>query len=91
MDTIIYDLINGNENEIYKKAGEINPNDAKTYTFIGNTYFMLDDLENAIYTYRTALSHNSLSMENKLVYLEILQEYIKRKEASASGEKSAIS
>ena len=77
--------------DCYKKASEINPNDAKTYTFIGNTYFMLNDLENAIQTYRTALAHNEQAQENKLVYIEILQEYINRKEAESSGEKSVIS
>ncbi len=67
--------------DVYKKASELSPKDAKTHTFIGNTYFMLDDLENAIYTYRKALVYNEKSQENKLVYLEILQEYIKRKES----------
>ena len=43
---------------------------------------MLNDLENAIYTYRTALKLNDKSTENKLVYIEILQEYINRKEAN---------
>ena len=76
--------------DCYKKQREIQPQDAKTYTFIGNTYFMLNDLENAIYTYRTALKHKPDSMENKLVYIEILREYIDRKENKSSGEKSAV-
>ena len=68
--------------DVYKKASQLQPEEAKTYTFIGNTYFMLDDLENAVYTYRKALEHNKESIENKLVYIEILQEYIKRKETA---------
>ena len=71
--------------DCYKKASQIQPQDAKTYTFIGNTYFMLDDLTNAIYTYRSALKCNEESIENKLVYIEILQEYIKRKEADTQA------
>lgn len=67
--------------QLYEKAVSIQPNDAKTYTFIGNTYYMLGDLEQAIYTYRKALKADNQSQENKLVYLEIIQEYIKRKSA----------
>jgi tetratricopeptide (TPR) repeat protein len=68
--------------DCYKKASELQPENAKTYTFIGNTYFMLNDLENAIYTYRSALHLDECSVENKLVYIEIVQEYINRKEAN---------
>ena len=71
--------------ECYQKASAICPNDAKIYSFIGNTYFMLEDLPNAIETYRKALKCDEKSIENKLVYIEILQEYIKRKEESKTA------
>ena len=70
--------------DCYQKASAICPNDAKIYSFIGNTYFMAQDLPNAVYTYRKALQYDDKSIENKLVYIEILQEYIKRKEQDNS-------
>ena len=71
--------------ECYQKASAICPDDAKIYSFIGNTYFMLEDLPNAIYTYRKALCCDDKSIENKLVYIEILQEYINKKERNKEG------
>ena len=66
---------------LYEKAAAIKPDDPKTYTFIGNTYYMLGELEKAINTFIKALKADADNHENKLVYLEIVQEYIKRKSA----------
>ena len=73
--------------ELYEKAAELKPDDAKTYTFIGNTYFMMDNLEKAILTYRKAINIDSNNQENKLVYLDMVQDYIKRKEEKVKTKK----
>ena len=73
--------------ELYEKAAELKPDDAKTYTFIGNTYFMMDNLEKAILTYRKAINIDSNNQENTLVYLDMVQDYIKRKEEKVKTKK----
>ena len=71
---------------LYEKAAELKPDDPKTYTFIGNTYFMMDNLEKAILTYRKAINIDSKNQENKLVYLDMIQEYITRKETKENSK-----
>ena len=50
---------------------------------------MMDNLEKAIQTYRKAINIDSKNQENKLVYLDMVQDYIKRKEEKEK-EKSKV-
>ena len=66
--------------ELYKKAIELEPADASVYSLLGNTYVMLKDLRSAISVYKQAIDIDSNNDETKLVYIEIVQEFIKNKQ-----------
>ena len=67
--------------DYYNKAIQINPDDSDTYKLIGNTHAILDNLDLAIRNYRKAIQYDKDSNELKLVYFEIIDEFINRKEA----------
>ena len=65
--------------ELYKKAIEIEPADANVYSLLGNTFVMMKDLRSAISAYKQAVDIDSENDELKLIYIEIIQEYIKNR------------
>ena len=65
--------------EFYKKALELEPADANIYTLLGNTYVMLQDLRSAISCYKQAIDIETDNDEIKLIYIEIVQEFVNNK------------
>ena len=66
--------------ECYKKVIALQPANVNAYTLLGNTYVMLKDLHSAINIYKQAVDIDSDNDEIKLVYIEIIQEYIKNRD-----------
>ena len=66
--------------DYYNQVTTIMPDDADTYKLIGNTHAILDNLDLAIINYRKAIELDTECDELKLIYYEIVDEYINRKE-----------
>ena len=62
--------------EYYNKALEIAPNDASIHVLIANTYFMNNKAEEALKSYRYAVNLVPENDEYKLVYIQLLEDYI---------------
>ena len=72
-----YDLAN----EQYQAAVKLNYTDAVAHVSLGNTYYMQDNVEKALVSYREAIRTAPENDEYKLVYLQVLDEYIDKKES----------
>ncbi|MCD7780264.1 MAG: tetratricopeptide repeat protein, partial [Candidatus Gastranaerophilales bacterium] len=74
----LYSSLNQYENalELYNKVIEIEPANANAYILSGNTYVMLKDLRSAIASYKQAIDIDYENDELKLIYIEIVQEFI---------------
>ena len=65
--------------ETYKKILHAVPNEAKTYLLLGNAHYLQGDVEKAIASYRAAIKLEPDNDEHKLVYNQVLNEYIDKK------------
>ena len=72
--------------ELYKKVIEIEPANSNAYTLLGNTYVMLKNLRSAIASYKQAVDIDTDNDEIKLIYIEVIQEYIKNRDTLENGE-----
>ena len=76
--TILKDIEKAQEN--YKKALNLNYKNAVAHMSIGNAHYLQGDIENALVSYRDAIKMAPDNDEYKLVYIQILDEYIDKKE-----------
>ena len=65
--------------EMYKKALQLSPNNAQTYMLLGNAHYLQSDIEKAISSYRAAIKIEPDNDEHKLVYYQVMDEYIDKK------------
>ena len=66
-------------NDAYKKAIRIKPNSAKTYMLLGNAHYLKGEIEQAIASYKTSINIEPENDEYRLVYTQVLDEYIDKK------------
>ena len=65
-----------NAEAYYKKALHINKMDASLYVLIGNIYYMRGEVERSIPSYRAAVNIRPENDEYKLVFIQILNDYM---------------
>ena len=70
--------------DIYKKSVELTDNKAMVYIFIANAYMLNSDMKNAIDYYRLAIKEAPLNQEVKLIYIDIMNDYIEGKRGNAA-------
>ena len=63
----------------YKEVLHFRQNDAQTYLLLGNAHYLQGDIEKAIASYRAAIKIEPENDEFKLVYFQVLDEYIDNK------------
>ena len=68
--------------EQYRIALNINKLDPSIYVLIANLYYMSEEIERSIYSYRAAVNLRPENDEYKLVFIQVLNDYIddKRKD-----------
>ena len=64
---------------LYKEVLKFAPNDALTYMFMGNAHYLKGEIEKAIAAYRAAIKIEPDNDEHKLVYIQVMDEYIDKK------------
>ncbi len=57
----------------------MNYRDAVAYMSQGKAYYMQNNLEKAMVSYRDAIKPHPITMNTQMVYLQILDEYMTRK------------
>ena len=65
--------------DLYKEALRVVPNDAETYMLLGNAHYLDGDIQKAIASYRSSIDIEPENDEHRLVYIQVLDEYIKQK------------
>ena len=65
--------------DLYKKALHIKPNSAQTYMLLGNAHYLKGEIEEAIASYRASINIAPENDEYRLVYTQLLDEYIDKK------------
>ena len=63
----------------YKKVLHFATNDAQTYMLLGNAHYLNNEIEKAIASYRASIQIEPDNDEYKLIYYQILDEYIDKK------------
>ena len=64
--------------EQYKEALKINKLDPSIYVLIANIYYMSGQIERSIYSYRAAVNMRPENDEYKLVFIQVLEDYIEQ-------------
>ena len=62
--------------EAYEKALELNEYDTSTRVLLANTYYMDEKIEDALSAYRYVSNLEPENDEYKLVYINLLEDYI---------------
>ena len=62
--------------EQYREALKINKLDPSIYVLIANVYFMNNEAERSLYSYRAAVNLRPENDEYKLVFIQVLKDYI---------------
>ena len=62
--------------EYYNKALDLSPEDASIYVLLANTYYMDNKIEESLKAYRYAVNLVPENDEYKLVYIQLLEDYI---------------
>ena len=62
--------------EQYREALKINKLDASIFVLIANVYYMNQEIERSIYSYRAAVNLKPENDEYKLVFIQVLDDYI---------------
>ena len=60
----------------YREALKINKLDPSVFVLIANVYFMSGQVERSIYSYRAAVNLRPENDEYKLVFIQVLEDYI---------------
>ena len=60
----------------YKEALKISQLDPDLYILIANTYYMNNEIERSIYSYKAAVGLSPENDEFKLVYIQVIEDYI---------------
>ena len=60
----------------YKEALKINKLDPSIYVLIANTYYMRNEIERSLYSYRAAVNLRPENDEYKLVFIQVLEDYL---------------
>ena len=63
------------ENE-YREALKINKMDPSLYVLLANVYYMDNQIDRAVNTYRAAVNLRPENDEYKLVFIQVLEDYI---------------
>ena len=63
--------------EQYREALKINKLDPSIFVLIANTYYMNNQIERSIFSYRAAVNLRPENDEYKLVFIQVLEDYIK--------------
>ena len=62
--------------EQYKAALRINKLDPSIYVLVANVFYMNNEVERAINSYRAAVNMRPENDEYKLVFIQVLEDYI---------------
>ena len=62
--------------EQYKQALKINKLDPSIYVLVANVFYMNNEIERAIQSYRAAVNMRPENDEYKLVFIQVLEDYI---------------
>ena len=62
--------------EQYREALKINKLDPSIFVLIANTYYMKNEIERSIYSYRAAVNLKPENDEYKLVFIQVLDDFI---------------
>ena len=62
--------------EQYKSALKINKLDPSIYVLVANVFYMNNEIERAIQSYRAAVNMRPENDEYKLVFIQVLEDYI---------------
>ena len=62
--------------EYYNQALSLSPEDASIHVLIANTYYMGNEIEKSLESYRYAVNLVPENDEYKLVYIQLLEDYI---------------
>ena len=62
--------------EAYKEALKITQLDPDLYILIANTYYMNNEIERSIYSYKAAVGLSPENDEFKLVYIQVVEDFI---------------
>ena len=65
--------------DLYKEAIRLKPNSALTYMLLGNAHYLKGEIEQAIASYRASINISPENDEYRLVYTQVLDEYIDKK------------
>ena len=60
----------------YREALKINKLDPSLFVLIANTYFMNNEVERSIFSYRAAVNLRPENDEYKLVFIQVLEDFI---------------
>ena len=61
---------------MYKKALRVETNNPETYVLLGNAHYLDNDIEQAILSYRAAISISPDNDEYRLIYSQVMEDYI---------------
>ena len=60
----------------YKEALKINKLDPSLFVLIANVYYMNNEIERSIYSYRAAVNMRPENDEYKLVFIQVLEDFL---------------
>ena len=62
--------------ETYKQALQVDPNNAETFELLGNAHYLDNDIDKAIQSYRAAIALAPTNDEYRLIYSQVMEDYI---------------
>ena len=65
--------------DIYREALRVKPNSAETYLLLGNAHYLKGEIEEAKGSYKSAINIAPENDEYRLIYTQVLDEYIDRR------------
>ena len=68
--------------DTYRKALQVEPNNAETFELLGNAHYLDNDVDQAIQSYRAAIAIAPTNDEYRLIYSQVMEDYI---ESSRKG------
>lgn len=61
---------------MYKQALHVDPNNAEIYELLGNAHYLDKDTDQAIQSYRAAISLEPTNDEYRLIYSQVMEDYV---------------